>query len=101
MTYHYQTRLLADDTELGHRVDNAQQCVHGLGLLADHGLVDLQLQLVVVEVLLHLVTVKVVDVQIHDRKSAAPSLVAVGELLVLRVEYAIKECEVVFDWSKS
>ena len=100
-TNHYQDRLLADDTEVGHGVHDAQEGIDGLGLLSDPGLVDLELQLVVVEVLLHLLSVQVVDVQVHDGKSAAPTLVAVGKLLVLRVEHAIKECEVVFDCSKT
>jgi hypothetical protein len=96
-TYNYQDGFFANDAEVGHGVDNAQQRIHRFGLLSDHGLVDLKLQLVVVEVLLHLFTVQVVDVQVHDRKSAAPALVAVGELLVLRVEHAIEEREVVLD----
>jgi archaellum biogenesis ATPase FlaH len=96
-TYHYENRLLADDTELCHRVDNAQKSIHGLGLLANHGLVNRQWQVVVVEVLLHVLAVDVENVQIHNGKAATPALVALGEIIVLGVEDTIKEREVIFD----
>jgi hypothetical protein len=97
VTYHYENRLLADDTKLCHRVDNAQKSVHGLGLLANHGLVDRQWQVVVVEVLLHVLAVDVENVQIHNGKAATPALVALGEIIVLGVENTIEEREVIFD----
>lgn len=96
-TYNNKNRLLADDTKVGHRVDNAQKSVHGLGLLANHGLVDRQGELVVIKVLLHLSAVDVVDVQVHNSKAATPSLVAVCELGVGSVKDAIEEREVVLD----
>jgi len=84
-------------TKLIHGVDNAQVRLDGLGLLADHRLVDLELDLVVVEVLLHLLAVDVEDVQVHDRQAALPSLVVLGELEVALVEDAVHEAEVVLD----
>ena len=50
-----------------------------------------------IEVLLHLVSVDVVDVQVHDGKATAPALIAAGQLGVGSVEDPIKECEVVLD----
>jgi hypothetical protein len=97
VTYHYENRLLADDTKLCHRVDNAQKSVHGLGLLANHGLVDRQWQVVVVEVLLHVLAIDVEYVQIHNGKAATPALVALGEVIVLGVEDTIEKREIVFD----
>lgn len=85
------------DSEFVHGVDNAEKGLDGLGLLADHGLVNGKLELVVVKVLLHLGAVDVKDVGVHDSQSAAPSLVALGELRVLLVEDTIEEGEVVFD----
>jgi hypothetical protein len=92
-----QDGLLAVDTELVHRVNDAQEGVNGLGLLANHGRVDGKLELVVVEVLLDLVSVDIEDVGIHDSQDSAPTLVAVGELAVLGAEDTIKELEVIFD----
>lgn len=92
-----QNGLLAVDTELVHRVNDAQEGVDRLGLLADHGLVDGKLELVVVEVLLDLVSVNIKDVGIHDCQGSAPTLVAVGQLAVLGVEDTIHELEVVLD----
>jgi hypothetical protein len=92
-----QDGLLAVDTELVHRVNDAQEGVNGLGLLADHGLVDGKLELVVIEVLLDLVSVDIEDVGVHDGQSSAPTLVAVGELAVLGVEDTVEELEVIFD----
>lgn len=92
-----QDGLLAVDTELVHRVNDAQEGVHGLGLLANHGLVDGKLELVVVEVLLDLVSVDIEDVGVHDGQGSAPALVAVGKLAVLGVKDTVHELEVVLD----
>jgi hypothetical protein len=92
-----QDGLLAVDTELVHRVNDAQESVNGLGLLANHGLVDGKLKLVVVKVGLDLISERVEDVGIHDSQHSAPTLVAVGQLAVLGVENAIKELKVVLD----
>jgi hypothetical protein len=58
--------LLSDDTKLGHGVDNAQHCVHGFGLLSNHGLVDLESNAVMVKVVLQLLAIEVEDVKVHD-----------------------------------
>ena len=50
-----------------------------------------------VEVRLHLLAVDIVDVQVHNSKAAAPTLVAVGKLRIGGVEDAIHEGEVIFD----
>jgi len=85
------------NSELVHGVDNTEKGLDGLGFLANHGLVDGKLKLVVVKVLLELSTVNIKDVGIHDGQSAAPSLVALSELRVLLVENTIEEGEVVLD----
>lgn len=92
-----QNGLLAVDTKLVHRVNDAQEGVHGLGLLANHGLVDGKLEFVVVEVLLDLVSVDIEDVGVHDGQGSAPALVAVGKLAVLGVKDTVHELEVVLD----
>lgn len=92
-----QNGLLAVDTKLVHRVNDAQEGVHGLGLLANHGLVDEKLEFVVVEVLLDLVSVDIEDVGVHDGQGSAPALVAVGKLAVLGVKDTVHELEVVLD----
>ena len=97
ITYNNKDRLLADDTEVGHRVNDAEKSLNRLGLLTNHGLVNGQRQVVVVEVCLHLLAVDVEDVQVHDSKGTAPSLVAVGKLRVGGVENAVHEGEVIFD----
>lgn len=96
-TYDYKNRLLADDTKVSHRVNDAEKSLHGLGLFANHGFVDGQGQVVVVKVLLHLVTIDVEDVQVHDGQTPAPALIALGQIVVGRVEDAIEEGEVVFN----
>lgn len=96
-TANNQNWLLPEDTEFVHGVHNAEEGVDRLGLLSDHGLVNGELELVVVEVLLYLSSVDVKDVGIHDGQGASPAFVEVGELGVLLVEYAIHEREVIFD----
>ena len=89
--------LLAVDAKVVHGVDNAQQRVHVLGLLANHGLVDRQGDAVVVKVALHDGAVELVHVEVHDGQAALPSLVAAGQLRVGRVEDAVEELKVVLD----
>lgn len=96
-TYNDEYWLLADDTELSHGIHNAQKSVHGLGLLANHGLVDGEWEVVVVKVRLHLLAIDVEDVQIHNSKAAAPALIAAGEVVVLGVKDSIEEREVILD----
>lgn len=88
---------LAIDAEFSHGVNDAQESRHGLGLLANHGLVNLEIELVVVKVLLNLVTVDIEDVLIHDGEATTPSLVAVGEVGLLGGEDVVDEGEVVLD----
>lgn len=58
---------------------------------------NLELNLVVVKVPLHLGPVEVEDVEVHDGQAALPSRVALGELRVLDAEDAVEELEVVLD----
>jgi hypothetical protein len=88
---------LSVDAELVHRVYNTEQSLDGLGLLANHCLVNVQVNVVVVEVGLHLLAVEVKDVHVHDGQATAPSLVAVGKVLVASIEDVVDEGEVIFD----
>lgn len=88
---------LSEDTEFVHGVDNAQESVNGLGLLANHGLVDVKVDLVMIEVSLHLLTIDVKDVGVHDCKASSPWLITISEVFVAGVEYSIDEREVIFD----
>jgi hypothetical protein len=97
LTYHYEDRLLANNAELGHRVNDAQKRIHRLGLLANHSLVNRQGQTMVVKVRLHLLAVDVEDIQVHDSKAATPPLIAAGKLGVFGVEDPIKEREIILD----
>lgn len=96
-TYNDEHGLLADDTKLGHRIHNTQKSVHGLGFLANHGLVDREREVVVVKVCLHVLAIDVENVQIHNSKAAAPALIAVGKVVVLGVKDSIEEREVILD----
>jgi hypothetical protein len=84
-------------TELGHRIDNAEQSLHGLGLLANHGLVHLELNVVVVEVVLQLLAVNVEDVGVHDRQTAVETSELLREAIVALVKDVLGEAEVVLD----
>lgn len=84
-------------TELGHRVNNAEEGLHGLGLLANHGLVDLELNVVVVEVVLELLAVDVEDVGVHDRQTAVETCELLCKAIVVLVEDVLGEAEVVLD----
>lgn len=96
-TSHDQDRLLAEHAKLVHRVDDAEERVNALGLLANHGFVDLEVDLVVVKVPLHLLPVQVEDVEVHDREAPLPALVARGQLRVAHVEDSVEELEVILD----
>lgn len=89
--------LIMRHTEFGHGVYNAQESLNRLGLLADHSLVDLELQTMVVEVLLHLLAVDIVDVHVHDSKASSPALEAVCEVALLLVKDTVDKAEIVFD----
>lgn len=56
-----------------------------------------QLDLVMLEVLLHLLAIDIVDVQISDGQASLPSLVAIGKLWILGVEDTVHDCEVILD----
>lgn len=96
-TTNNKNRLLAVDSKLSHRINNAKQGIHALGLLANHGLVNLEVDAMVVKVLLQLITVQVEDVEVHDCQAAVPARVALCQLLVGDVENAIEELEVILD----
>lgn len=89
--------LLVRHTEFGHGVHNAQESIDRLGLLADHGCVDLELQTMVFKVLLHLLAVDIVDVHVHDSKASSPAREAFCEVTLLLVKDTVDEAEVVFD----
>lgn len=57
----------------------------------------LQVQVIVLEVLLHLLPIDVVDVLVHDGQNTPPFLVAVSKVAVGCVEYAVYEGEIVLD----
>lgn len=50
------------DAKVVHGINNAQEGRHGLGLLSNLGLVDLELDIIVLEVCLHLGAIDVVNV---------------------------------------
>lgn len=83
------------DAELCHGIYDTQESGNSLGLLADLGLVYLELEAVMFKVVFDLVTVYVVHVQIGDSQHTAPAFVAFSKLRVLWVEYTIEESEVV------
>ncbi len=85
------------NAELGHGVDDAQECGDSLCLLSDLGLVDLELETVVLEILFDLLAVDIIDVQVCHCKHSSPALITFGQLTVLRVEDPIEEGEVVRD----
>lgn len=55
---------LAIDSELRHGVHYAQESGDGLGLLTNLGLVDLEIEVVVVEILLDLFAIDVVNIEV-------------------------------------
>lgn len=89
--------LLSVDAKLSHRVNNRKQSLHALGLFANHGLVNLESDAVMIKVLLHLIAVQVENIQVHDGEAAPPGLVALSQLHVGNVEDAIEELEVIFN----
>jgi hypothetical protein len=91
------TWLFADDAEICHGVHDAQKRINRLGALPYHGLVDLQLHPIMVEVLLNLFAVEIENVQVHDREASCPTCVAVGQFRILDVEDSIEEREVVLN----
>ena len=88
---------LPEDSKLGHGINDAQESVDGLCFLADHRLVDVKLDLVMVEISLHLLAIDVEDIVVHDGKAAAPSLVAGRQLAAPGIKDPINEGEIIFD----
>ena len=80
-----------------HRVDNAQECINALCLFANHCLVNVEINAVMVEVLLHLLSIDIEDVHIHDSQTTTPSRVAVGQFASASIENVVDEGKVVLD----
>ena len=57
---------LSIDSKLRHRINDAQEGVNGFGLFPNHGLVDVEIDLVMVEIRLHPLAIDVEDVGVHD-----------------------------------
>lgn len=58
---------------------------------------NLQSQVVVLEVLLHLMAIEIKCILTHDGQATTPSLIEAGHLRALELENAIQEREVMFD----
>lgn len=86
---------LANDSKVGHGVDDAQEGRNGFRFFPNLGLVNLELQVVMLKVFLDLISVQIVYVQIGHGQHSAPTLETSGQLGVLGVEDAIEESEVV------
>ena len=92
-----QSTNFAIDSEVSHGIHDTQEGRHGLGLLANLGLVSYEFDSMMLEVVLHLLAIDVVDILISDSQTSSPLLVAVGEILIVDIEYSINEGEIVFD----
>jgi hypothetical protein len=92
-----QSTNFAIDSEISHGIYDTQEGRHGLGLLANLGLVSYEFDSMMFEVVLHLLAIDVVDVLVGDGKTSSPFLVAVGEVLVVDIEDSINEGEIVLD----
>ena len=88
---------LAIDAKLRHGVHNAQESGNRLCLLTNLGLVHFELEPVVLEIFLDLLSIDIEDIEVCHGQDTAPTLVAVGQLGVLWIENAVKEGEVVRD----
>jgi len=92
-----QSTNFAIDSKFGHGIYDTQEGRHGLGLLANLGLVSYEFDSMMFEVILHLLAVNVVNVLIGDGQTSAPLLVAVGEVLVVDIKDSINEGKIVLD----
>ena len=90
-------RKRAQPTEFSHRVDDAEKGLHGLGFLADHGLVNLELDVVVVKVVLELLAVDVENVGVHNGQAAVETEELICKAIVALVKDVLGEAEVVLD----
>ena len=88
---------LSEDAEFVHRVDNAEECINGFSFFADHGLVDVKVDAVMVEVLLHLFSIDVEDIGVHNGEAPTPTLVTISQLASVGIEDAINKGEIVFN----
>lgn len=88
---------LSIDSELVHGINDAQQGVNGLGFLANHSLVDIEIDVVMVEIGLHLLAIQIEDVHVHDSQATTPSFVAVGKISLAGVKDAVDEGKVIFN----
>lgn len=88
---------LSVNPELGHRIDNAQKSLNALRLLANHRLVNIKLDVVLIKVSLQLLAVDIEDVLVHDSQATAPFTVAVCQLWLGWVENIVDEGEIVLD----
>lgn len=88
---------LSEDSELVHGVNNGQEGVDRLGLLSNHCLVHIELNVVMVEVALHGLAVKIEDIGVHDSQTTTPLLVAVRKVAACRIKDIVNEGEVVFN----
>ena len=86
---------LAIDSEFSHGVDNTQEGWDSLSLLANLGLMDLELKLMVFKVSLDLLAVDVVDIQVGHGENTAPAFIAFGQLKILGGENAVKKGKIV------
>lgn len=57
----------------------------------------IKLDVVMIEIFLHLLTIDIEDIQVHDSQAASPSLIQISKIAVIWVEDAIEEGEVIFD----
>lgn len=83
--------------EAHHGLYDGKQGWNGLCLLSNLGLVDGQLDAVVLEVIFHLLAVDIVDVDVGYSKTPLPLFVQVGKIGILDVENAIDEGEIIFN----
>ena len=88
---------LSVNAKLGHRVYDAQEGWDRLGLLSNLGLMHFELQSVVLEIFLNLLSIDVVDIQVRDCQNTTPSFVALGQLWVFLVEDTVKKGKIVGD----
>lgn len=88
---------LSIDAEFRHGIDDAQEGWNGLGLFSNLGLVDLQIQIVMLEVLLNLLSIDIEYIHVGNRQDTAPFLVAFCKLTVFDIENSVQESEVVRD----
>lgn len=88
---------LSNDAKFGHRVYNAQKGRNGFCLLSDLGLVELESESIVVEILLHLLSIDIEDIQVHHGENTSPAFIAVSQLGVFNVKNTIEKREIIGD----